>query len=31
MKKLLFKKFEIKIIKNHFYRGNWLNKQIIIF
>ena len=27
MKKLLFKKFKIKIIKNHFYHGNWLNKQ----
>ncbi len=27
MRKLLSKKFEIKIIKNQFYRGNWFNKQ----
>ena len=27
MRKLLSKKFEIKIIKNHFYHGNWFNKQ----
>ena len=27
IKKLLSKKFEIKIIKNQFYKGNWFNKQ----
>ena len=27
IKKLLSKKFEIKIIKNQFYKGNWFNNQ----
>ena len=27
IRKLLSKKFEIKIIKNQFYRGNWFHKQ----